>query len=36
MGYLAAEDGRYRLGNWFFERWLKRVVAARTTEVRPA
>jgi len=36
MGYLTADGARYRLGNWFFERWLKRVVAARTGEVRPA
>jgi hypothetical protein len=36
MGYLTTDDGRYRLGNWFFERWLKRVVAARASEVRPA
>jgi hypothetical protein len=31
MGYLAAaEDGRLSLGNWFFERWLRRVTAAST------
>jgi DNA-binding IclR family transcriptional regulator len=35
MGYLAMDGARYRLGNWFFERWLKRVVAARASEVRP-
>jgi hypothetical protein len=29
MGYLALEGERYRVGNWFFERWLKRVAAAR-------
>jgi hypothetical protein len=29
MGYLAAEDGRYRVGNWFFDRWLRRVAVAR-------
>jgi len=28
MGYLAAEDGGFRVGNWFFERWLRRVFAA--------
>ena len=28
MGYLAAEDGTYRVGNWFFERWLRRVFSA--------
>ena len=32
MGYLSLGDGRYRIGNWFFERWLRRVVAA---EARP-
>jgi hypothetical protein len=36
MGYLTAQGGRYRLGNWFFERWLKRVVAARAGEMRPS
>jgi len=35
MGYLAEEDGRYRVGNWFFDRWLKRVEAARVNEARP-
>jgi len=30
MGYLADEAGRYRIGNWFFERWLKRVCGAHT------
>jgi predicted transcriptional regulator len=29
MGYLAVEDGRYRVGNWFFDRWLRRVSVAR-------
>ena len=29
MGYLAADDGRYRVGNWFFDRWLRRVAVAR-------
>ncbi len=29
MGYLALESGRYRLGNWFFDRWLRRVVSER-------
>jgi hypothetical protein len=28
MGYLAEEGGSYRIGNWFFERWLRRVTAA--------
>jgi hypothetical protein len=34
MGYLALEDARYRVGNWFFERWLRRVGASK--EPRPA
>ena len=29
MGYLAVESGRYRVGNWFFERWLRRVGSER-------
>jgi hypothetical protein len=29
MGYLTTDGTRYRVGNWFFERWLKRTVAAR-------
>jgi hypothetical protein len=36
MGYLTPEGGRHRLGNWFFERWLKRVVASRPSAARPA
>ena len=35
MGYLASDGSRYRLGNWFFERWLKRV-GARAADARPA
>jgi hypothetical protein len=35
MGYLAGDTSSYRLGNWFFERWLKRV-SARASEARPA
>jgi hypothetical protein len=35
MGYLAGDGASYRLGNWFFERWLKRV-GTRASEVRPA
>jgi hypothetical protein len=27
MGYLHAEGGAYRVGNWFFERWLRRAAA---------
>jgi hypothetical protein len=27
MGYIAEEGGRHRIGNWFFERWLRRVVS---------
>jgi AAA domain len=35
LGYLAKDGADYRLGNWFFERWLRRVAAARTA-ARPA
>ena len=35
MGYLTtAENGSYRIGNWFFERWLRRVTTNAGT--RPA
>jgi AAA+ ATPase superfamily predicted ATPase len=34
MGYLSETDGTLRLGNWFFERWLKRVAGARVGEAR--
>jgi AAA domain len=35
MGYLASTGDRYRLGNWFFDRWLKRVAtSARAGEAR--
>lgn len=27
MGYLAEADGVFRIGNWFFDRWLRRVMA---------
>ncbi len=27
MGYLAEEGGGFRIGNWFFDRWLRRVMA---------
>jgi hypothetical protein len=27
MGYLAEKDGAFRIGNWFFDRWLRRVMA---------
>jgi hypothetical protein len=27
MGYLAEKDGVFRIGNWFFDRWLRRVMA---------
>jgi hypothetical protein len=30
LGYLTSDGHDYRLGNWFFERWLRRVAAART------
>ena len=36
MGYLTAEKRRATAsGNWFFERWLRRVSAARASEARP-
>lgn len=35
LGYLAREGGDYRLGNWFFERWLRRVTGARASAARP-
>jgi hypothetical protein len=35
MGYIAGDGERYRIGNWFFDRWLRRVATARTSEVRP-
>lgn len=35
MGYLALEDGRYRVGNWFFERWLKRIAARSAAPLVP-
>jgi AAA domain-containing protein len=27
MGYLAESEGGLRIGNWFFDRWLRRVMA---------
>jgi hypothetical protein len=33
MGYLTQDGGSYRIGNWFFDRWLRRAVAARTAAV---
>jgi hypothetical protein len=33
MGYLTNEAGSYRIGNWFFDRWLRRVTAG-TSPVR--
>ncbi len=29
MGYLAGDGAGYRIGNWFFERWLRRASALR-------
>ena len=29
LGYLSPNGSEYRLGNWFFERWLRRVGATR-------
>ncbi len=35
MGYLAVSEDRYRLGNWFFDRWLRRVAtSSRAGEAR--
>ena len=34
MGYLTTDGTRYRVGNWFFERWLKRTVAGRADAAR--
>ncbi len=34
MGYLTTDGARYRVGNAFFERWLKRTVAARQDAAR--
>ena len=32
MGYLTtAENGTYRIGNWFFERWLRRVAGGSSS-----
>jgi len=30
MGYLSLDGGRFRLGNWFFDRWLRRVVSEKS------
>ena len=35
MGYLSETDGALRLGNWFFERWLKRVSSPREARTLP-
>jgi hypothetical protein len=35
LGYLAGEGKEYRVGNWFFDRWLRRVAATRAREARP-
>jgi hypothetical protein len=35
LGYLAGEEKEYRVGNWFFDRWLRRVAATRASEARP-
>lgn len=32
LGYLSLEGGRHRIGNWFFERWLRRAVADQERE----
>jgi AAA domain-containing protein len=35
MGYLTADGDSYRVGNWFFERWLRRAAAPPADEARP-
>lgn len=35
MGYIAADEGTNRIGNWFFERWLRRVVARSGVAQQP-
>jgi hypothetical protein len=35
LGYLLRENARYRIGNWFFERWLRRTAAAPAAPSRP-
>jgi hypothetical protein len=35
LGYLTRDEGEYRLGNWLFERWLRRVASTRSAEARP-
>lgn len=32
LGYITATRGEHRLSNWFFERWLRRSLAARPAE----
>jgi hypothetical protein len=36
MGYLASDGTRFRAGNSFFERWLRRTVTAAGGEAHPA
>jgi DNA-binding transcriptional ArsR family regulator len=35
MGYLSLEGDKYRIGNWFFDRWLRRVATEKAAEARP-
>ncbi len=35
MGYLSRDGASCRIGNWFFERWLRRVAAAPEGDARP-
>ena len=35
MGYLSQDGPASRIGNWFFERWLRRVTAPREGSARP-
>jgi len=35
MGYLSQDGNTSRIGNWFFDRWLRRVTAPREGNARP-
>lgn len=34
MGYILQDAGSFRIGNWFFERWLRRVATTREGDAR--
>ncbi len=36
LGYLAKQGDTYRVGNWFFDRWLKRATAEQRSQARPS